>query len=116
MSTHPQGRYVYQGSVDEYSDAFLMCRDLGHHWLPDPHWSITHNRGRVSEYRRTLRCTVCGGERIDTYDQRMHPVKRHYHHANGYLLAKEAPKIGRAEARLEQVRRAGVTVRKLRVV
>lgn len=116
MATHARGKYEHRGAVEQYRDQFLMCRDLGHHWLPDPHWSITANRGRVSEYRRTLCCSTCGGERTDTYDQHMHPTRRYYHHADGYLLAKEAPKIDRAGARLEQVRRAGINVRKLRVV
>lgn len=119
MTTNSRGKYEFDGDVEAYDARYLMCRDIMHHWIPDPHWSATRTGKRIIEYRRTLVCQNCGAERRDKYDGRMRPVGRYYHYNDGYVTKKGTERIDSAAARLEQIRRAGLgepASRRLRAV
>ena len=60
------------------SEAFLLCRELGHNWKP---WTAAIADGG---YERVLRCPRCRTERHQLLDSRGHPVSGHYVYADGY--------------------------------
>lgn len=107
MSTHTQGRYVFQGKVEDYDERFLECRDVGHSWIPNPHWDVTVKGGRVIEYRRTVLCARCDGQRTSRYDEDLGYVSSVYKHSQGYVVGREVT-IDRRAARREQIRRYGL--------
>lgn len=105
-------RYYYGETLEKYDERFLVCRDIGHHWIPSPHWEVTRGPGgRVIEYRRTSLCDNCEGQRTQFYDGEMYPVRNYYHHSNGYLMGKEVEvQISGRLSRLEQMRRHGLEI------
>ena len=104
---HTQGRYIFRGELEEYDERFLVCRDTGHRWIPNPHWDITRKGKRILEFHRAVRCETCGCERRDTYDSNMQIISRYYKHNPGYVIGKETEiRLTAATSRMEQVRRA----------
>lgn len=112
MPSHGKGKYIFDGDVQEYDDRFLICRDIGHHWIPSPHWDVSYKGKRIIEYRRTVLCENCDCQRIDVYDGQMRIASRHYKHSNGYILGREVT-LTPSSARLEQIRRHGLDAPKV---
>lgn len=63
-------------------DEFLLCRELGHNWLP---YGIP-GRYRDGGYQRVLRCNRCKTERHIEISNRGVVTASQYKHPDGYLL------------------------------
>lgn len=100
--------YYFTGAVEDYDERFLECRDVGHSWIPNPHWDVTEKGGRVIEYRRTCLCARCDCQKTQFFDGTMHPSRQtYYKHSDGFIVGREVT-IDRATARFEQIRRYGL--------
>jgi hypothetical protein len=86
------------------SDAYIMCRDMGHTWRPfrarfDP---------EVNGYQRVLRCGRCKTEREQTISASGLILSGHYNYPDGYSLPAGTGRLtgeGRGALRLESTLR-----------
>lgn len=76
-------------NLEEMADAFLSCRDKGHHWarLND---QITAAKGkRITEVSRWWQCRTCETEMAEVFEIPSCEIKsRRYVYPDGYLLMK----------------------------
>lgn len=98
-------------SVGEFDDAYLYCRERGHHWRHRNDHLTYGARKRVSEVERTWSCPTCGTnmtEVVSVPDFTI--VRRKYDYPDNYLA--DVPAMGgrmlRADVRREQFTRAGI--------
>lgn len=108
--THDRGKVIFDGDLEDYSETYLICRDIGHQWIPSKHWEITRKGTLVTEYRRKMQCPNCGMVRNDYYDKDLRISGRYYSYPEGYLTKKGTDRIDSAVARREQIRRFGLEI------
>lgn len=90
--------------LEEMTNAFLACRDKGHHWrhLND---QVTASSGkRILEVSRWYQCPGCSTEMSEVFEIPSCEVKRRtYVYPDGYLLTKDA--LGGSRLSVRDVRR-----------
>ncbi len=66
----------------DLSDAFLLCREIGHNWRPWAAQWVPHEQC----YERVLRCTRCRTERQQVLSNRGAIVTSGYAYPDGYQI------------------------------
>lgn len=92
MATRNEVRRVAR----EMDEAFLRCRDMGHNWRQ----SRVEKVGRG--YERTLYCSGCKTNRMQTLDSRGAVTHTRYDYAEGYQI-KGIGRMGDAKGALRLV-------------
>lgn len=88
--------------AEDLSEEFLMCREMGHRWLP--HQAEQHNDG---SFTRVLRCPRCRTRKVQSISARGVIEGTQYKHPDGYLhegMGRIAGD-GRGVLRLESIKR-----------
>jgi hypothetical protein len=100
-------RFAELGDVGAFaeglSDAYLMCREMGHLWKPFSAWWNAEERC----YSRTLRCTRCKTDREQLLSSQGAIVSSHYDYPDGYQREGlgRISGLGRDRLRLETMTR-----------
>lgn len=90
--------------IDSLSPEFMLCRDLGHNWLPYRAWKDAKER----EYVQILQCSRCAAERRRRLDFRGNRVSNAYDYSDGYVAPAGSGVMsaaGRADLRLASLER-----------
>jgi hypothetical protein len=96
----------------ELPDAYLLCRDVGHSWMPRDAWEDVKERC----YVQVLGCTRCAAERHRRLDYRGQRLGQSYDYPDGYLSPAGSGALsaaGRADLRLVSFQRAFTTTDQL---
>lgn len=106
MSTRSEG-------VEEMADAYLDCRDKGHHWSRLTDRITDGTKTRVREITRVWQCKGCLTEQEEVIEiPSCEIVRRRYHYPDGYLLAPgiaaEKGRVNVRDIRREVFGRAGI--------
>lgn len=107
MSTRSEG-------VDAMTDAFLGCRDKGHHWVHLTDKITAGTAKRIREVSRWYVCKGCETEQEEVFEFPSCEVKkRRYVYPDGYLLAQGAlapgERLSVRDVRREVFGRSGIT-------
>lgn len=74
-------------TLEEMTDAFLFCRDKGHHWLHQNDKITATSGKRIREVSRWWQCSSCLTEMAEVFQIPSCEVKsRRYVYPDGYLL------------------------------
>lgn len=93
--------------AEELPDEFLLCREMGHRWLP--HDAEEHRDG---SFTRVLRCPRCKTRKVQDISARGVIERTQYRHPEGYLhegMGRIAGD-GRGVLRLASIRRTITTL------
>lgn len=98
-------------AVGEIDDAYLYCREKGHHWQHKNDHLTFGARKRLAEAERSWLCHTCGTTMTETVSvPDFVIVRRKYDYPDNYLT--DVPAMGgrmlRADVRREQFARAGL--------
>lgn len=90
--------------ADKLPERYLLCRDMGHNWLPFG----TPGRYKDGGFERILRCSRCKCERHTSISNTGMILSSHYTHPEGYLLEGLGRIVGegRGILRLASINRA----------
>jgi hypothetical protein len=73
-------------TIEEMTDAFLTCRDYGHHWSHvNDKITDTTRSGKIRAVTRYSECRSCTTLREESFDSSF-DVTRHYTYPDGYLV------------------------------
>ena len=86
MATATIDRPVRDGYMDvaDLTDAYVICRTLGHSWDDNPTAAVDSDLFRAAHAMLALRCTRCATERFDYIDRAMAVFKRYYRYPARY--------------------------------
>lgn len=87
--------------LDNYDDAFLSCRDLGHQW------KVAGYFRQSGEIQRQLRCPQCNTTSTDHWRATGERLGRRYSYAEGYQI-RGSGGVDRAAIRRETLSRVDI--------
>jgi hypothetical protein len=71
--------------ASDLSDAYVLCRTVGHSWDDNPSAAIPHSeQWRTAKAALFLRCTRCRTERFDYFGNGFEVEYRYYRYPDGY--------------------------------
>lgn len=97
--------------VGDMHNAYLYCRERGHHWRHRNDQVTYGARRRASEVTRTFTCDTCGTDVLEVVElPSFAVVRRKYEYPDLYLADTQAMggRLYRADIRREQFTRAGI--------